>query len=131
MFKQLKIILFLFVLGIPLFSFAQLDSQPRNLPKYDHQPIHFGFTLGFNSSNFVINRTGNLKTRDTIYTVESQSVAGLNLGIISNLRLGEYFDLRFIPTLSFGQRNLNYHFIYHDSLESHPQKKIESTYLEF
>jgi len=95
--------------------------------------MHYGFVLGINSSNFVVDRVGDLKIRDTIYTVESNAVSGLNLGILGNLRLGEYFDLRFIPTLSFGQRNLEYHFIYSDTLPhaSHAQKKIESTYLEF
>ncbi len=110
---------------------AQLDNIPINLPKYDHQRVHFGFTLGLNSSDFVIERAGDFKVRDTVYEVESESVAGLNLGIISNLRMGEYFDLRFIPTLSFGQRNLNYYFIYGPGQEAIVPKKIESTYLEF
>jgi hypothetical protein len=116
---------------MPLFSNAQLDDEPRNLPRYDKRRIHFGFTLGINSSDFVIDRVGDLKIRDTIYSVESESVSGLNLGILSDLRIGDNFDIRFIPTLSFGQRNLNYHFIYNDSVESFTQKNIESTYLEF
>src|SRR6185436_4285256 len=97
---------------------AQLDDVPLNLPKYDKQWIHFGFTLGINSSKFTIDRVGDLKIRDTVYTVESNAVSGLNLGILSNLRIGNNFDLRFIPTLSFSQRNLNYHFIYNDTSEA-------------
>jgi len=113
------------------FVFAQMDNEPRNLPKYDHQKAHFGFTLGINTSSFLIDRVGDLKIRDSIYSIEGSSVSGLNLGIISNLKLGEHFDLRFIPTLSFGQRNLKYHFIYNDSSEVFTDKQIESTYLEF
>jgi hypothetical protein len=108
-----------------------MDSRPENLSKYDKQAIHFGFTLGINSSSFQVDRVGDFKTRDTIYDLEAESVSGLNLGIVSNLRISDMFDFRFIPTLSFGQRNLNYHFIYNDSAESFVQKKIESTYLEF
>lgn len=119
------------ILLLPALSRGQMNNEPQNLPKYDHQPIHFGFTLGINSSNFVIDRVGDLKIQDTIYTVEPETVSGLNLGIVSNLRIAENFDLRFIPTLSFGQRNLNYNFIYSDTASAFTQKKIESTYLEF
>lgn len=123
-------LIFVFIL-LPSMSRAQMNNEPQNLPKYDHQRVHFGFTLGLNSSGFVIDRVGDLKIQDTIYTVEPESVSGLNLGIISNLRIAENFDLRFVPTLSFGQRNLNYNFIYSDTSSAFTQKKIESTYLEF
>jgi len=116
---------------IPSFVRAQMDYVPLNLPKYDQQPIHFGFTLGINTSRFIIDRVGDLKTRDTIYSVESSPISGLNLGILSNVRIGNNFDFRFIPTLSFSQRNLNYHFIYSNNSEAFTTKQVESTYLEF
>ncbi len=127
----LRLCIFLGFLLLPFFASAQMDNEPRNLPKYDKQRLHFGFTLGLNSSSFVVDRVGDLKIRDTIYSVESEPVSGLNLGIISNLALGDFFDVRFIPTLAFGQRNLKYHFIYSDTTEANTPKKIESTYLEF
>ena len=128
--KGIYFLIFCMVL-LPFFSNAQLDDVPKNLPNYDKRKIHFGFALGFNSADFVIDRVGNMKVRDTMYTVESQAVSGLNLGILANLRLSEYFDFRFIPTLAFNQRNLDYHFIYNDSAESFITKNIESSYLEF
>ena len=33
-------------------SFAQKYKKPKNLVRYDHQKIHFGFTLGINNLNF-------------------------------------------------------------------------------
>ncbi len=127
--KNSSILLFLFCL--PYWVMGQLDNVPINLPKYDQQKLHFGFTLGINSSTFLIDRVGDLKIRDTVYSIEAEAASGLNLGIIGNLRLGEYFDFRFIPTLSFGQRNLIYHIIYNDTSESNSRKKIESSYIEF
>ncbi len=112
-------------------SFGQLHNVPINLPKYDKQKIHFGFTLGLNSSNFKVQKVSDFKTRDSIYSIEPQSVMGLNLGIVSNLRLGEYFDLRFIPALSFAQRNLEYTFQYPGTTGDFVTKNIESSYLEF
>jgi hypothetical protein len=111
-------------------AFAQ-EKQVENLPKYDKQPIHFGFLLGLNKSNFKVQLIDDFRIQDTVYTVTAESVSGLNLGIISNLRVWDYFDLRFIPSLSFAQRNLNYHLFYNDTLDENIPKKIESTYLEF
>ena len=126
----LKLLLFT-SLFFPFSVNAQMDNEPVNLPKYDKQDIHFGFALGINSSRFVINRKGDLKIRDSIYSVESDPISGFNLGILSNLRIGDFFDLRFIPTLSFCQRNLKYNFIFSNASESFVIKNIESTYLEF
>lgn len=110
---------------------AQLNNQPINLPKYDHQPVHFGFTLAVNSSSFRLAMVPDFKTQDSIYDVQASSIAGLNLGIVSNLRMGEHFDLRFIPSLSFSQRNISYTFNYGAAGQGITIKKIESTYLEF
>src|SRR5262249_19785754 len=74
---------------------------------------------------------------DTAYTVESNSQAGLNLGIVVTKQFGPFFDLRFTPTLSFTQRNLDYTLIYVDTAKggsvvgNHVVKPLESTYLEF
>src|SRR3954466_11519545 len=98
--------LFLCMTMLPALSFAQLDDEPRNLPKYDRRILHFGFALGFNSSSYVVDRVADFKTSDSIYSVESASVSGLNLGILSDLRIGDNLDVRFIPSLLFSLRNL-------------------------
>lgn len=112
-------------------SFAQLNRVPINLPKYDKQKIHFGFTLGLNNSSFRIHKVADFQIQDSIYSIEPQAVLGLNLGIVSNLRLGEHWDLRFIPALSFSQRNIDYTFYYNGSSGALITKSIESTYIEF
>ena len=35
---------------------------------------------------------------------------GFSVGIVGNLRLGKYFDLRLIPSLSFGSRSITYNY---------------------
>lgn len=125
--KTLFIFLFLFIS-----NFSKAQSQGSlNLPKFDHQKVHFGFLLGVNVSDFNVNLAPDFRIRDSIYTLEAESVLGFNLGILANLRLGEYFDLRFLPSLSFVSRNLNYSFIYSDSTQDYITKTIESNYLEF
>jgi hypothetical protein len=117
-----------------IISFHDASAQKKkvlNNPKYDKQKIHFGFLLGENQTDFVIHRIGTFNLIDTLYTVESQAQTGFNLQIVTNLRMGENFDLRFLPGLAFATRNLNYDFIHTIGTHETVVKKIESTFLEF
>ena len=111
-------------------SFGQRHKKPQNLPRYDFKKIHFGFTLGINSLNFNVNKNNNFLNNDTLLSMLSEDQKGFNLGIVSNLRLGKYTDLRFIPTLVFGERILNYSFNDQSNLPLQ-EKRIESTMIDF
>lgn len=100
-----------------------------NTPTYDLDPLHFGFLLGLNSMDFNIYPSKYLNELDTVYRVNAVRQMGFNIGIVSNLRLGKYADLRFLPGISFGQRNLEY-LIYRDKGFSLKTMQIESTFLE-
>jgi hypothetical protein len=110
--------------------FAQ-GSRAPNLPKYDLKKYHFGFLLAVNQFDFSIKPYSNLNSFDSLMVVETQPQSGFNLGIISNMRLGNNFDLRFLPTLSFGDRIINYTIKYRDTISQVVSKKVESTYLDF
>lgn len=127
--KILYILLIVFV--CPTF-FAQAQKKPRieNLPKYDIRPYHFGFLLGVNKMDFVIKNSAQIDTANPIMTIKSDPQFGFNIGIVSDLKLGSHFDLRFIPGLSFGERRLEYN-LRNDSGIVTALKKIESTFIDF
>lgn len=113
-------------------AFGQKRQKLKNLEKYDRQRIHFGFLLGVNNANFIVKPNPNIKEDiDSVYVVESKAESGFTLGIVSNLRLSSYFDLRFIPSLSFSQRNLEYTLVTNNNPAVTRVKTIESTFLEF
>ena len=104
-----NILLFLIISSSEV-TFAQKFKKPQNLPRYDLQKLHFGFTIGINSLDFIMNKNLNYVGTDSLVNVYSNNQYGFNLGIVSNLRLGKFTDLRFIPTLVFGERILDYNF---------------------
>ena len=117
-----------------LLAFTNAHAQFKkveNLPKYDKQRVHFGFLLGVNVSDFTVKRVGNFNLNDSLYTLEPNAQTGFNLGIITNLRIGDNFDLRFVPALAFSQRNIDYTFYVQGVAQKVTTKKIESTLLEF
>ena len=131
MLKITKYIIILIFLLANSYSVAQNRKKPQNLVRYDFQKIHFGFTLGMNELNFNLKENSNILTNDSLINLLSKSQKGFNLGIVSNLRIGKYSDLRFIPTLVFGERHLNYKFIDTNQVSTNEIKRIESTLIDF
>ena len=71
------IVSYLFIFNI---SFAQ--DVVKNMPTYDREPWHPGFTLGFNISDFVIRYTPSFAINDSISQITSSSSSGIDLGKI-------------------------------------------------
>lgn len=94
----------------------------RNLENFDKQRVHFGFYLGFNNYDFKIDKK--IDGKD-IFVKRSM---GFNVGLISNLRLTEYIDLRFEPGLYYGQRDLYFPGI---ADENDAFREVKSTYIHF
>ena len=85
-----------------------LGGDNYNFQSFRGKPYYFGITLGVNSSRFTPYRSEEFLFADSISAVTSLNGPGGNLGIIANLKIGQYFDFRFLPTLSFAERRLNY-----------------------
>lgn len=122
-----KYILLLTLVFTSSYSIAQ--EQRGNLPTYYNARVHFGFTIGVNRANFIIHPASHFERFDTLKSVESIPKYGFNLGIISELMLHKYVTLRFIPNLSFVERNLHYSFAGFDTIVR--KKSIESTFINF
>lgn len=122
-----KAYLFLLVLtsflGTAQYTKSMFSKKPLiNLENFDKQRVRFGFFLGFNNYDFKIDK----KNNEQDILVDSQ--VGFNVGLIGNLRLHEYIDLRFEPGLYYGQRNLRFPNIT-DPVDA--LREVKSTYLHF
>jgi hypothetical protein len=113
----------LFIVGV-LFSIPTYSQHAKidNLPFFDQKDYHFGFFLGLNQQLFSIKTKTDFE--QIIYSQEqipemnadqarllkigAAPTFGFNVGIVSDARLGEYFNLRFTPDLQFGERKILY-----------------------
>ena len=121
-----KRILILLILLIPLAATAQ-KAKPKNDSNYDERLLHFGFSMGLNTMDFI----PKMNPSDTNnWTAEVVSLKpGINIQIVMDYRPATYFDLRFLPGVSFGQRNLN--FYDEDGVLINDKQQLESSFLEF
>lgn len=84
-------------------------GEVPNLINSDNKPYHFGFILGINSLDFNPFQSGEVLEDGKVWYGEDVTFeVGFTIGMIADLRLTEYLDLRFTPELYFGERTLRF-----------------------
>ena len=92
-----------------LFMFSGLSAIAQNEYYGEDNRIHFGFSLGLNSMDFGITPSLVQTNDGKMYQVDvSRLKPGFSVGVISDMQLSRYFNLRFTPTLHFAERELSY-----------------------
>ncbi len=87
-----------FFIAFYLNGFGQ-TSRPKNMPGFDAMPAHLGYSVGMSIIGFTY------IPQDGIDVTVRQN-PGINLNIVTNVRLGKYLDFRFLPGIQFGQRDI-------------------------
>lgn len=124
-------LLLLFLLTSGLFAFGQKNPGSGNLLNFDNKLYHFGFLLSYNKSDFRIKYKPNFTFNDSLMSISNEGQPGFNLALLASLDLGKNVHFRFIPGLSFQDRNLSYRFLEPDGSVSTIVKKTEAVYLDF
>ena len=104
--KKIALPILILITGTSVFSQTQ-EKRPRNLPAFDYKRIHFGFTVGFNTTDLGFVR--NYEAENFVYADVSHILPGFQVSIVSDLRLNENWNLRFLPGISFGSREVYYY----------------------
>nr|WP_315189266.1 porin family protein [uncultured Flavobacterium sp.] len=109
--------------GHAQFSKGMFSKDPIiNLENWQKQKLYFGFYLGFNSFDFKID----YKTVGP--DIQTKKTTGFNLGLVADLKLQEYINLRFEPGLYYTKRDLYYpNFV----TENDALREVNSTYIHF
>ena len=122
----MKYILF-FLIGFLLLVTSPMHAQFKekpiiNLENEDKALLNWGYFLGFNQYDFKFEYKNDL---DDVLVEKS---IGFNVGLIGELRLNEFLDLRFEPGLFYTKRTLGYKGFAdpNDAL-----RDVKSTYINF
>ena len=152
--KALKILAVALLLAATIVPAQAQRRVVHYLPKYEQEPYHFGFLLAFNQMMYTVKTAENYQNMPQpadawpngpysipntqclyVYNMETLLTPGFTVGIIGSKRLGRYFDLRFIPSLSFSERRMRYNIGIQD-LDGNIEmksftKSIGTTFVEF
>lgn len=154
----IKTVIYL-VLALACINGAQAQRRKvMYLQTYDWAPYHFGFLLGTNYMTYNVTLQDNYQCFDRpasqlpaddrpekptehtyriigIEPINNWRNVGISIGLIGDIRLGEFFNLRGIPTLSFGpHRNILYRWYLDNDSENVNEtfsNDINSNFVEF
>ncbi|MFT6128013.1 MAG: hypothetical protein ACJAVA_002510, partial [Flavobacteriaceae bacterium] len=104
--KHLLLILSLLLLAES--AQAQMFSKEKltNQENFDERFLTWGYFLGFNSYDFKFDYLNQFEDDNTDVVVSGE--AGFNVGLIGDMRINDYVNLRLEPGIIFTQRNLTF-----------------------
>lgn len=100
-----------------------------NMPEHDQKAYYFGITFGGNFSTYRIQYSQSFIDNDTFKSIQPGYGPGFNLGLMGNLRLTSFVDLRFVPSLAFAEKRLTLNMRSSTGADSFSNNSVESIYL--
>ena len=127
--KFLIVLFFLFKYFSIFSQYPFVREKIENLPNFDKKILHYGYFVGLNDYDFKFEYSSNYYTLLNLNNIEIEKCNGFNVGLIGDLRINDFFNLRFEPGLYANQRKLIYPD--QDGLNSENDKirEIKSTYI--
>lgn len=104
---------FLFLIVIQGSAFAQKSEKinGKNLANYDNKKMHYGFYLGASATRFNVEHSAEYVLQlqsDSALAANPKSTPAFTLGFVISRQLGDYFNLRFLPGVSFNTRAIEF-----------------------
>lgn len=117
-----------------LISVAGFSQIGRKFHHFDIRRFNLGFTMGLNYAGYDMTNQIDQKDPSTgafLKNVELVRKPGIYLGLVTNLKLHNNFDLRLLPSVSLEQRDFDFFFDPTTTInnESVIRKKIEASNL--
>ena len=108
---------------------AQLFTKEKvanNIDNIDQKFLSFGYTIGFNQYDFKFDYNEDLKD------ILVDQTFGFHLGLIGDMRINNFMNLRLEPGVFFTTRNLRYDESYFAGMEFNDSdllREVKSTYI--
>lgn len=119
------------LVGLIFFSgtVSAQKEKVKNQPYADQKLFHLGFAVGIHAQDLVLSHTGAITPSGEVWFAEIPSYSfGLSVGVIADRYINEHFNLRFTPTLHFGEKQ--FHFREQSSGEE-LKTLVKTNYLSF
>jgi len=117
------LLLLLSIKGNSQFKKSMFGQDPIiNLENFQKKRVYYGYFLGFNSFDFKFDY------RTEVPDILVKKTTGFNVGIVGDLKLQEYINLRFEPGLYYTKRDL---YFPNFTSQKDALREVNSTYIHF
>src|SRR6056297_2263304 len=106
--KKYLIIAFMLTTMLPAHSQIFSGEDVINNPNFDKERWSWGYFLGFNTYNFDFDYKDYKESPLTGKDFSVDKTIGFNVGLIGNMRINEYLDLRLEPGVAFNRINFQF-----------------------
>lgn len=104
-----------------------LNDKILNRPYADMRPWHLGFSIGMNAQDLRFTHNGFITPEGEEWRVEQTNFQpGFNVTALLDLRLNNWFNVRFTPGMYFGSRDVTMRELGSNTIQS---QTIKSTYV--
>ena len=124
----LLILFFLFISKVDG-QYPAVRERIINLPNFDEKFLHYGYYVGVNSYDYKFEYINDYYRVNNYPDVQIESMTGFNVGLIGDIRINKYFNLRLEPGLLYSQRNLIYPDLPFFQSENDLIREVKSTYI--
>ena len=110
-------------------QYPEVKEKIINLPNFDNKILHYGYFLGTNQYDFKFEYIDTYYEELMYNDISVNQKNGFNVGLIGDLRINNFLNLRFEPGLYYNQRELVYPKYFEFTRESDRFREIKSTYI--
>ena len=103
--NELKQIVYILLFALCAFPSFSQKRKVQHRPFDDHKLYHFGFHVGLHAQDLILTNNGIAAPDGEIWFAEiPYYTPGFSVGVIGDLFLNPYMNLRTIPTIHFGDK---------------------------
>ena len=97
--------------GLCVGQYYRVHERVQHLQNFDNKTIHYGYFFGFNEFGYQFEYISDYNARIGglgYPNIELEKNLGFNVGLVGDLRINRYLNLRLEPGLYYSQRNILY-----------------------
>lgn len=124
--KRFVVAICLLMLGcLPL---TAQKERVKNQPYADLKWLHLGFHVGLHAQDLLLTHSGASTGGETWFAEIPSYSPGFSVGVIGDMYMNPYFNLRFSPTIHFGDKK----FLFREQATGEEfETNVRSSYLSF
>lgn len=101
-------------------------EKVKNLPYVDNKLFHLGFFVGLHTQDLLLTHSGVVSNGQTWFAEIPSYSPGFSVGVIGDMYLNPYFNLRITPSIHFGDKKFVFR---EESTGEEFETNIRSNYL--